>query len=174
MESEFHKIQDEILSNPILEYNVSIGFESTRLIAEAIEREMEGRIPDKAHRIIYHVAIELLQSSDRYSVQDKKLKFAVSIKEGNAFVFYQNYMHASELQKLKTDIETSNSLVGNKEELKRLYKKIIKEGSYNNKSSMGIGLIDMIRKTKNKLRYHFSDSENDTCIFSCISTISIL
>ena len=46
--------------------------------------------------------------------------------------------------------------------IKEEYKKMVKESRISENGGEGLGLIDMIKKTKNKLKYHFEEI-NDNC-----------
>jgi hypothetical protein len=67
-------------------------------------------------------------------------------------------------------LETINKM--DKDELKDLYKRQMKEGRLSDKGGAGLGFIDIKRKTGKELEYHFLPISNDTSFFLLTSTIS--
>jgi hypothetical protein len=67
------------------------------------------------------------------------------------------------VEKLKGQLEQVNKL--NTEELKALYRKVITEGEMSSKGGAGLGLIDMARKSWQKLRYRFNSYDEKYELF---------
>jgi len=67
-------------------------------------------------------------------------------------------------------LEEINSL--DKEGLKQLYKKQMREGRLSDKGGAGLGFIDIARKTGNKLEYHFLPIDETSSFFLLSSSIS--
>jgi len=74
-----------------------------------------------------------------------------------------NPVRHEELDKLKEQIDYVNKL--DAEELKILYKHVIKTGSISDRGGAGLGIIDMARKTDEKIKYVFKDHKEGSSIF---------
>lgn len=75
-----------------------------------------------------------------------------------------NYMNANEVNDLKTKLDHVNSL--NKDELKLYYKEVLSNGQRSKKGTAGLGMIDIARKSGQKLDYEFFDINSDTSFYS--------
>ena len=62
--------------------------------------------------------------------------------------------------------------VDNREELKDMYKFILNHQKLSSKGGGGLGLVDIARKTGNKLNYMFQNFNNDYYFFNLDITIS--
>ena len=66
-----------------------------------------------------------------------------------------NFVTSDKIKYLKDKIDKINSL--NQDELKDMYKFILNHQKLSAKGGGGLGLVDMARKTGNKLEYSFHD-----------------
>jgi hypothetical protein len=81
-----------------------------------------------------------------------------------------NVIENNKIDELTQMLEKINSL--DKEGLKQLYKTQMKEGHLSDKGGAGLGFIDIARKTKNKLDYHFLPIDEESSFFLLTSSIS--
>lgn len=65
-----------------------------------------------------------------------------------------NVVHNDSIETLRAQLEQLNRLTS--EELRDHYKKVLKEGTLSQKGGAGLGLIEMARKSKNKLSFRFA------------------
>ena len=65
---------------------------------------------------------------------------------------------------LRARLDEVNSL--NKEELKEYYKRILNNGEMSMKGGGGLGMIDIARKTGEKLDYNFLEIDNKVSFFT--------
>ena len=77
----------------------------------------------------------------------------ISKNEGNYEVKTGNYILKENSNGLKEKLDDINAL--NKEELRVLYKSVLNEGEMSEKGTAGLGMIDIARKSGNKLEYSF-------------------
>ncbi len=75
-----------------------------------------------------------------------------------------NYIINENVHGLKTRLDEVNSLT--KEELKEYYKKVLNNGEMSLKGGGGLGMIDIARKTGEKLDYNFLDIDNKVSFFT--------
>ncbi len=79
--------------------------------------------------------------------------FMAKIKNGFYDLVAGNLINDTDIPPLKTQFDTVNAL--NQDELKALYNKTLAEGELSEKGGAGLGLIDMARKTAQKIEYKF-------------------
>lgn len=142
------------------------------------ELEEEPKIKKK----VFNVLVECLQNlyhhveSDGDKLNgdlsvDKEYRSAVfSIAKSNNgfFVRTGNYVQKKLSNELKEKIEKINTL--DKEELKLYYQNILKDGERSSKGTAGLGMIDIVRKSGNKLEYEFIDV-NEEFEFFCLNVL---
>ena len=95
--------------------------------------------------------------------------FLVSKGDNEYSVTTGNAVENDKIEFLTDMLDTINKL--DKEELKTLYKKQMKEGRLSDKGGAGLGFIDIKRKTGKELEYHFLPISDDTSFFLLTSTI---
>ncbi len=130
----------------------------TALTEFNLEKQEES---DKVKRRVFHVMVESLQNISKHAspsgeIREKeKGRGIFVVTRGNEFyTIITGNLTSNESTKELTDIlEKVNSL--NKEELKELYKKQIKNGSkLSDRGGAGLGFIDIARKTGNPINYN--------------------
>ena len=70
----------------------------------------------------------------------------------------------SDVHGLRNRLDEVNAL--NKEELKEYYKKVLNNGEMSLKGGGGLGMIDIARKTGEKLDYNFLEIDNKVSFFT--------
>jgi hypothetical protein len=79
-----------------------------------------------------------------------------------------NFVHADNVAKLEEKIKRINR--SSHEEIKELYKFILNHQRISAKGGGGLGLVDIARKTGNKLEYAFREY-NDEFSFFCLNIL---
>jgi hypothetical protein len=98
--------------------------------------------------------------------------FMISKDETEYNVTTGNVINNDKIPKLSSMLENINSL--DKEGLKDLYKQQIREGRLSDRGGAGLGFIDIVRKTGQKLVYSFLTINEKRSFFVLTSTISRL
>ena len=76
-----------------------------------------------------------------------------------------NYIDTESADELKGRLDLINNM--DKDELKRYYQETLNNGSMSDKGTAGLGMIDIARKSGNKLEYQFlpiSDNSRFFCL----------
>ena len=73
-------------------------------------------------------------------------------------------MTKKNVEKLDQRLKKINSL--DKEDLRDYYREVLGNGSVSNKGTAGLGMIDIARKSGNKLEYEFLDIDEEFSFFS--------
>ena len=119
---------------------------------------------NKTKKKVYNVLVECLQNlyhhNENIQEEDgidflfsKSALLMISKNEGNYEVKTGNYILKENSNGLKEKLDDINAL--NKEELRVLYKSVLNEGEMSEKGTAGLGMIDIARKSGNKLEYSF-------------------
>ena len=120
--------------------------------------------PRALKRKVYNVMVEGLQNITKHQADvnlEVKENYGVFVlkKEGtDYFITTGNLIENANIPQLEKQIKQVNDL--SKDELKDLYKKILVNGKISNKGGAGLGLIDMARKSGNKLLYAFENYDD--------------
>ncbi len=111
----------------------------------------------KLKKRVYYILVESLQNITRHQIIEKQNEanagLLIQNKEGTYYITTANTIVNTNIDVLKKKIESINSL--NEEELKSLYKQILAEGDVTDKGGAGLGLIDIARKSGNKIQADF-------------------
>ena len=162
-----------------LVYEGEITHQITKAFTSLTESNMaKDDEPGNVQRKVFHVMVECLQNiskhADDFTSDDFLFSgrgiFLVSKGENEYSVTTGNAVDNDRIEELTNMLETINTM--DKEGLKGLYKRQMKEGRLSDKGGAGLGFIDIRRKTGKELEYHFLPISNDTSFFLLTSTIS--
>jgi hypothetical protein len=164
----------------ILAYKGSITSELINDILEGVEKKLEVADADsKLRKKIYNVLVESLQNLFHHIEMvhegikeelEPKFGVLVVVKENELYkVTTGNFINARRIKFLKEKIDKINSL--SKDELKDMYKFILNHQKLSAKGGGGLGLVDIARKSGNKLEYEFYNYNDDYYFFNL--TISV-
>jgi len=133
----------------------------TEDILNLTETNLERTIAkSQIRKRIYFIMVECLQNIVRH--QDAELNeiinqpgiFAIQRKDADYYITTGNIIQVENINPLKSQIEKINSF--EETELKEYYLEILREGKISEKGGAGLGLVEMARKSGNKLSYNFT------------------
>ncbi len=130
-----------------------------KLLDEVESKLIELGEKSKVIRRIYYVSVESLQNLYHHSEKEEEFDGMYSffklkgLSLGKYEVTTGNFVKERNIRLLKNRIDQINYL--SKEEIKILYKLILNNDEFSNKGGGGLGLIDIARKTGQKLSYYF-------------------
>ena len=159
-----------------LVYEGRVTQQITKAFIALAEAQMEENAEaSNVQRKVFHVMVECLQNISRHADDYESGKsqyagkgiFMVSCTEQYWCVTTGNAIFNEKVKELKNMIEQINEL--NEDELKDLYVRQMREGRLSTKGGAGLGFIDIRRKTKKKLEYHFLPI-TDTVSFFLLTT----
>lgn len=125
---------------------------------------------------VYFIMVECLQNITRHQEnlkeENKNLLdfFSVFKQEDKYFMISGNYVETSKVNALKSKLEAINKF--EKEELTKYYKELLTEGYLSEKGGAGLGLVEMARKSGNKLAFKFQPTENNFHYFYLLTKVS--
>lgn len=161
-----------------LVYEGEITHQITKAFTSLAENNMERLSEDTSvKKKVFHVMVECLQNltkhSEDVSASDTPYAgngvFIVGKLDGVYHVITGNPIPKANIADLKAMLDRINSL--DKESLKELYKQQIKGGELSEKGGAGLGLIDIARKTGEKLDYHFEELDEERAFFMLKTTV---
>lgn len=158
----------------ILSYLGSITTDMINQTLEDIENELDlANESGKVKKKIYNVLVESLQNlyhhiddipeEIREKYNSKIGMLIVKKSDGGYLITTGNFINSNKIKFLKDKIDKINSLT--QEELKDMYKFILNHQKLSAKGGGGLGLVDIARKTGNKLEYSFQNYNNDYYFF---------
>ncbi|MFK5950300.1 MAG: SiaB family protein kinase, partial [Methylococcales bacterium] len=131
---------------------------------------------NKIKKRVYSILVEGLQNITRHQDEtdtdssEKSGIFVIQKKDSKYFITTGNVIDDSKIDNLRELLEKINSLESS--ELKTYYKEVLEMGGFSNKGGAGLGLIEMARKSNNKLIYDFIKLYNGISYFYLHSGIS--
>lgn len=155
-----------------LVYEGEITHQITKAFTSLAENNMERLSEDlTVKKKVFHVMVECLQNLTKHSedLNTNDTPFAgngvfIVGKLNNIYhVITGNPINKEGIDDLKAMLDKINSL--DKESLKELYKQQMKDGALSEKGGAGLGLIDIARKTGEKLEYHFEEMDEKRAFF---------
>jgi len=148
----------------LMAYKGNISSELISNVLEVVESRMDDFSEDsKIRKKVYNVLVESLQNlyhhieklpPEMHEEFDEKFGILVVSKVANKYkISTGNFVTEDRVGLLKNKIDKINSM--SKEELKHMYKFILNHQRLSEKGGGGLGLVDIARKTGNKLDYAF-------------------
>jgi len=179
LESVYTLYQDMIQRGFTLIYEGEVNHQITKTFTSMADENM-GKVSedDSVRKKVYHVMVECLQNICKHADDTEQSDSAYSGngifivgRDDNAYhIISGNAVDANQKEKITQSIDFVNSL--DKDKLKELYFKKLKEGSLSEKGGAGLGFIDMVKKTGHKLVYHFDKLPDGDFFFILKTTIS--
>lgn len=159
----------------ILAYKGSISSELITNVLEVIDAKLEDLIMKKSlKKKLYNVLVESLQNlyhhiDDLPDTSDGKfdVHFGIFVitREGEHYkVSTGNFIRNEKIQPLKDRLDRVKSMT--KEELKDLYKQILNNQDFTQKGGVGLGLIDMAKRTDRQMVYQFNHYNEEYSFFN--------
>jgi hypothetical protein len=167
--------QDLSKGDVLLAYKGSITSELINDVLEGVEKKLDDAHEEsKTRKKIYNVLVESMQNLFHHIEEyhegisedlDPKFGVVVIEKENGLYkVTTGNFVNSTKIKFLKEKIDKINSLT--KDELKDMYKFILNHQKLSAKGGGGLGLVDIARKTGNKLEYAFYNYNNNYYFFN--------
>jgi len=125
--------------------------------------------PRALRRKVYNVMVEGLQNITKHQADlevDEDLNYGVFVLKKEHYKYFittGNLIENEFIDTLSKQITQVNSL--DKDELKAYHREVLLHGKISNKGGAGLGLIDMARKSGNKLLYAFEKLDDKFSYF---------
>ncbi len=167
----------------LLAYKGSINSDLITNVLDVVESKLEeAKSVSAVKKKVYSVLVESLQNlyhhiedlpADMREKYEKRFGILVVSKIDSVYrISTGNFVSSEKVNQLKQKIDEINSL--SREELKDMYKYVLNHRKISDKGGGGLGLIDIAKKTGNKLEYNFKSYNKDFYFFNLNIYISEL
>jgi len=172
VENFFKELHNE---DVIFSYKGDISSDVINFILDSVEKKTEeSDDPSKTRKKVYNVLVESLQNLYHHAdivpedFEDQKSeRFGVILITRNQEgynITAGNFITAAKVNQLEEKIIKINK--SSPDEIKELYKFILHHQKISEKGGGGLGLVDIARKTGNKLGYRFAEYNSNYSFFS--------
>lgn len=162
--------------NLLMRFDGEISEEQVNSILTDLEKHLENSEPEfKKQRKVYNILVETLQNL--YHHTGKKKHFLVNGEDSNRDVLFligkveeeynilaANYIEKTSIPPLRERLDKINGM--DSQELRSYYKEVLNNGEYSVHGGGGLGMIDIARKSGNKLDYRFDDVNDEYSLFA--------
>ena len=166
----YNRMEDD---NVMLSFKGNVTSELLTSVLQIMESKMERlNEPSKIKKKVYNILVEALQNlyhhmektSDDLGSNHNTVIFMVGKEEDTYVIYTGNYIKTESAGKLESRLERINSL--NPEELKAHYKEVLNNGMMSEKGGGGLGMIDIARKSGQKLGFKFLKVDDELSFYS--------
>ncbi len=171
--SIFHTLEENNIEYAYIGHFTSGITDSILSLAELNLQLLNESI--KIRKRVYFILVEGLQNITRHQEfspthADKSGGLIIQHMDDKFIITTINHIAASEKDNIKQHIDRINNL--KEDELKKYYRKVLKQQQISSKGGAGLGLIEIARKSNNKLLYDFEDLDDNYSIFFLQTQIS--
>lgn len=162
-----------------LVYEGEVTQEITKTFTALTEKNLaKSAESNSVQRKVFNVMVECLQniskhadtiSEDGDESKERRGIVIISKTDDGYNIITGNVVKTAKVADLQASLELINSL--DKEGLSNLYKQQIVEGRISEKGGAGLGLIDIAKKSGEKLGYQFKEINSSVSFFILTSTI---
>ena len=160
--------------NPIHFYKGNIDSDLINKVLDTVEGKLiKGNEHSKLRKKVYNVLVESLQNlyhhvdkvpEDFEDQTSEKFGILEVIKVERGYrIITGNFVRADNVEKLEEKIKRINR--SSHEEITELYKFILNHQRISSKGGGGLGLVDIARKTGNRLEYLFKEYNEESSFF---------
>jgi hypothetical protein len=164
----------------LLAYKGEINSQLLDAVYSMMNKNFEqSNAPAEIRKKFFHVLVESLQNlfhhqidvSDKINKENNTITGFLITGNGSQYrIVTGNYITKDSIVNLKQKLDEVNGM--NSQDLREYYKQSLASGEYSEKGGAGLGIIEMARKSGNKLTYEFTDVNSDYSFFSLSVTVS--
>lgn len=166
---ELHQLADK--ENVFIIHKGNFSQEAIKPVIRMVESNLGNGASEQSidQRIAFHLLVEILQNISKHSYNANGIRegiFMMGLKNKKYIISTGNFIENSKIGKLSAQLNALNSL--GKDELDKLYKKVLREGKITEGGGAGLGLIDIARESRDNLEFGFTPISNDVSFFSLV------
>jgi hypothetical protein len=168
------RIRDKMMTERLMfAYRGVVTKENSIPLLMLLEKEMENsEFGFIGRKRLFMFVLESLQNVSRHTSGDQyaDMSLVVYSKTDNGYtVTTGNVVPASDSNLLRQKLEQINSLDAN--EIREVYRQMLSIAEFSDKGGAGLGLIEMAKKTGNKLDYDFVTLDKNYSYFILSKTV---
>ena len=169
------RIRDKMMKERLMfVYRGVVTNENSIPLLMLLEKEMENsEFGFVGRKRLFMFVLESLQNVSRHSDQDQHgdMSLVVYSKKGNGYtVTTGNVLPSANIKDLKGKLEKINNL--QTDEIRNIYRQMLGNAEFSNKGGAGLGLLEMAKRTGNKLDYDFVPLNEDYSYFILSKTVN--
>lgn len=162
-------------SGVMIDFHGEINEEKLSAILGEAETKLEETEENfKKSRKVYNILVESIQNLFHHSdalgdaelmdgIKKRTTSFILAKQNEEYNILAANYIEKANIDPLKSKLDKVNSL--DKQGLREYYKEVLDNGQYSVHGGGGLGMIDIARKSGNKLDYTFAEVNEDYGLF---------
>lgn len=167
-------IRDKMMAEHIMfVYRGIITSENSVSLLTLLEKEMENSdFAFVGRKRLFMFVLESLQNVTRHTAESHHagMSLVVYSKSGPGYtVTTGNVLQDKNINNLRSRLEQINRL--DPSDLRNLYRQILASSEFSNKGGAGLGLIEMAKKTGNKLDFDFISIDEDHSYYVLSKTV---
>ena len=176
--SAYSKFREMMDNHIVLSFKGEITSDIITMVLQIMESKLDavnekGTVKKKIFNILVECMQNLYHHSESEVVGDEHSRRAMLelfFDDEYYNILTGNYIKNEEVEKLRDRIERVNSL--SKDELRQYYRDILDNNTISQKGGADLGMIDMARKSGEKLSYHFTTVNDNISFFDLTIRIS--
>lgn len=167
---EYYTMMNE--DNIMLAFKGGITSDLLTSLLQVAEAKLESiEEPSRVKKKIFNILVECFQNVYHHLDKPVNIKDITSSailmigKEQNGYIIMTgNHIELDKVQKLKNKIDLVNSM--DKDGLKNMYREVLNNEEITDKGGAGLGIIDIARRSGEKLNYEFNNVDEAHSYFS--------
>lgn len=173
------QIRDKMKShNFMLSYRGNFSQDITKALLGVSEKQLDADGTELGvKKKVFNVMVECLQNVAKHTSEVNEYTetysalFMLGRSDTDYIIYSGNVIDNKNVDQLKERIMHVNSM--DKDELKEFYKMIISSNDLSEKAGAGLGLLDIAKKSGNKLDYDFQPIDDKKSFFSLRTYVTI-
>jgi len=167
-------IRDKMMKERLMfVYRGVVTSENSSSLLMLLEKEMESsEFGFLGRKRLFMFVLESLQNVSRHSDNNShaEMSLVVYSKTDNGYtVSTGNVIETEKIESLKSKLDEINNLKS--EEIRAVYRQMLSNAEFSSKGGAGLGLIEMAKKTGNKLDYDFITLDQELSYFVLSKTV---
>jgi hypothetical protein len=157
----------------VLSHQGEINYDNIGVLLTKLKKKMEEHgFKLGLYKKVLAVMVECLENIYKYldsvridesAVKENQPYFNLEFFDDHFLLTAGNPLLSSDVERLHKKLNEINDLDGFG--LKEMYKKIITDGQFTEKGGAGLGFIEMVKTTGNKIGFVFDEVSNDVSYF---------
>ncbi len=158
----------------ILSYEGEITFEKIEDILTLFNQRMPDTDCPLCKIRLFSIMVECLENAHRHNFtpieQNPQIKVVLLHNNGHFELTVGNRIANNDLQALTQRIDMLNRM--SQEEIKSLYTKTIRQGHISEKGGAGLGLMKIMRSSREPMKYTIKTIDNDSSFIEITTSIT--
>jgi len=167
----YTKFRSMMDNHIILSFKGEITSDIITMVLQIMESRLDSEeTKNTVKKKIFNILVECMQNLYHHAeaeLPDKKSTRKAMLEMYFDDYYYNiitgNYIKNEEVQHLQTRLDKVNSL--SKDDLRKFYREILDDNKISKKGGASLGMIDMARKSGEKLEYHFTKVNDQLSFF---------